>query len=186
MDAPETAQPGRRPVGGPAIELRTAGRADTPALDALLQRSYAALMAPAYAPNVLAPALAYIARANPELVAGGTYYLATFRIDREAPRLLGGGGWSFARPGEGAAAPGLAHIRHFAVDPAAVGQGVGAALFRHCRAAAHAAGAAQMEVYASLNAVGFYARMGFRDVGAVTIPLGPDVAFPARWMHQRL
>jgi len=40
----------------------------------------------------------------------------------------------------------LAHIRHFAVDPAAAGWGIGAALFDRCRAVAQADGVERMEV----------------------------------------
>jgi N-acetylglutamate synthase-like GNAT family acetyltransferase len=82
--------------------------------------------------------------------------------------------------------PGLAHIRHFAVDPDATGRGIGAALYNRCRTAAQAVGVTRMEVYASLNAVGFYTRMGFARIEDLDIPLAPDVAFAAVRMAARL
>jgi N-acetylglutamate synthase-like GNAT family acetyltransferase len=105
--------------------------------------------------------------------------------EEQAP-LLGAGGWSLARPGSGIVEPGLAHIRHFAVDPDVTGQGIGAALYNRCRTAAQTVGLARMEVYASLNAVGFYARMGFARIEDLSIQLTPQVAFAAVLMRRDL
>jgi GNAT superfamily N-acetyltransferase len=170
----------------PAVSLRPAGPADAAALDRLLARSYTRLMAEAYPPAVLAAALPLIARANPDLLADGHYYLAADASGEEQAPLLGAGGWSLARPGSGIVEPGLAHIRHFAVDPDVTGRGIGAALYNRCRTAAQAVGLARMEVYASLNAVGFYARMGFARIEDLSIQLTPQVAFAAVLMRRDL
>ena len=168
----------------PRFALRPAGPPDAAALDAVLWRSYAQRMAGAYDDAVLRRALPLIARANPDLLAGRTYYLAV-GVGRpgQAP-VLGAGGWSFERPGSRVAEPGLAHIRHFAVAPEASGAGIGTALFAQCSWAARAAGATGLEVYASLNAVGFYARMGFDRIAEVAIPLAPKLTLPAVLMRQ--
>jgi N-acetylglutamate synthase-like GNAT family acetyltransferase len=59
-------------------------------------------------------------------------------------------------------------------------------LYDRCRAAALSAGVERIEVYASLNAVGFYARMGFARVEQLSIQLGPGVTFAAQRMGARL
>ena len=169
----------RSSVRRPAVSLRPAGPADAVALDRLLARSYSRLMAEAYPPAVLAAALPLIARANPDLLADGNYYLAADPDGGEQAPLFGAGGWSLARPGSGTVEPGLAHIRHFAVDPDATGRGIGAALYNRCQTAAQTVGVARMEVYASLNAVGFYARMGFTPIAPIAIPFPSGVHFPA-------
>ena len=169
----------RSSVRRPAVSLRPAGPADAVALDRLLARSYSRLMAEAYPPAVLAAALPLIARANPDLLADGNYYLAADPDGGEQAPLFGAGGWSLARPGSGTVEPGLAHIRHFAVDPDATGRRIGAALYNRCQTAAQTVGVARMEVYASLNAVGFYARMGFTPIAPIAIPFPSGVHFPA-------
>ncbi len=50
------------------------------------------------------------------------------------------------------------------VEPAWIGQGVGARLFRHAAAYAHSRGGRRLEWEAEPNAVGFYERMGARYV----------------------
>ncbi len=82
--------------------------------------------------------------------------------------------------------PGLAHIRHFAVNPVATGCAFGAALYDRCRTAAQAVWVTRLEVYASLNAVGFYARMGFTRIEDVSIQLAPEVASAAVRMRANL
>ena len=100
--------------------LRTTTAADIGALDDLFRRSYARLLAPDYPPSVLVIAIPLIARAQPQLVTSGRFYL----VEGDG-RVLGAGGWSHAAPGGGRAASGIGHIRHVATDPDAARQGVG-------------------------------------------------------------
>lgn len=66
-----------------------------------------------------------------------------------------------------------------AYAPAALAQGLGRRLFEACRDAALQVGAGRLEIYASLNAVAFYARLRFAPVADFAIPLTPNLAFPA-------
>ena len=163
------------------MHIRRALPDDLPQIAALLQRSYPELMRPAYPPALLAAALPALTRPNPELVASGRFYLA------EAMGVLQGcGGWSRAAPGQGPETPGFAQLRHFAVDPASIGTGVGRALFQRCTAEARSAGARHWQALSSLNAEAFYTRMGLTRIEALTLPLGPDCAFPVLRMEGAL
>jgi diamine N-acetyltransferase len=66
-------------------------------------------------------------------------------------------------------------LRHFDVDQTWHGRGVAPALLAAARAAARRAGAGTLWLTAwerNPRALGFYAKMGFRDVGAGTFVLG--------------
>lgn len=156
------------------ISIRVAQPGDVDAVEKVLRASYPALMIRAYDPAVLARALPGMTRANPRLLAGGTYYLA-----EAAGEAVGCGGWSLERPGTVEVEPGLAHIRHFGVDPGWTGRGVGRALYERCEAQARAAGARRFECYASLNGEAFYAALGFASAGTIDVPMGPDLTFPS-------
>lgn len=156
------------------ISIRVARPGDAAAVEKVLLASYPALMAGAYDAVVLARALPGMTRANPGLLASGTYYLA-----EAAGEAVGCGGWTLERPGTVEVEPGLAHIRHFGVDPGWTGRGVGRALYERCQAQARAAGARRFECYASLNGEAFYAAMGFTSAGPIDVPMGPNLTFPS-------
>lgn len=157
--------------------VRVTTPADAAAVAAVLTASYPVLLAPSYDAALLAKALPLMTRANPALLASGTYYLAETADDTP----IGCGGWTFARPGapDDPIVPDLAHIRHFATDPAWTGRGVGRALFERCRADAQAAGARRFEAYSTLAAEAFYRRMGFETVARFNVAMGPEVRFPS-------
>ena len=147
-------------------------------IDKLLARSYPTLMAGAYRKEVLLVALPILTKSSPELLKSGTYYVA-----EESGRILGCGGWTFERPGTSELTPGLAHLRHFATDPAFVRQGVGRMIFRECaRAAAHE-GATTFQAYSSLNAESFYRSLGLTRVKEIDLPKRLTVAIPAIFME---
>ena len=134
-------------------------------------------------------ALPIIARARPELLASGRYYLA---FSGEG-RLLGAGGWSAAAPGpsdrpEGRAAGGrIGHVRHLATDPDALRQGVARAVMRAVFDAARAAGVTGMECLSTRTAVRFYESVGFRAIGPVEVLLRAGIVFPAvRMIRDRI
>ena len=161
--------------------VRVAAPQDADAVTALLTASYTALMPAAYDAATLAAVLPLITVANPALLAGGTYFVVP-----EGDRLVGAGGWSLDRPGTGVADPGIAHIRHFATHPDATGRGIGRAIYQACAVAAGAAGAGTLECYASLNAVPFYAAVGFRRVRDIDVPMPGGVILPAVLMTRPL
>ncbi|PWE33885.1 GNAT family N-acetyltransferase [Maritimibacter sp. 55A14] len=162
--------------------LRTALPTDLPAIDGLLARSYPALLKADYPPSVLVTALPIIARANPALVASGTYYL----VADAGGAVLGAGGWSFAAPQGGRADGSTAHVRHVATDPAALRRGVGRMLMAAAVAAARRAGAERLECQSTLMAVPFYAAMGLETLGEITVRLRPGIDFPAVRMQRAL
>jgi GNAT superfamily N-acetyltransferase len=68
-----------------------------------------------------------------------------------------------------------ADLEHFWVHPAAMGRGVGRALFGHARAEARRRGARRLRIESDPFAEGFYLRMGARREGAVTYPFDGGV-----------
>lgn len=162
--------------------LAIASPDDEAAVTALLEASYGQLMRHSYDAALLARALPLMTRANPRLLASGTYYLA--RSANGA--VIGSGGWTQERPGTGKVAPALAHIRHFATHPGWIGRGVGRAIYAQCRQAAGAEGMVRFECYASLNAEVFYAALGFRRVRHLEIEIGPHLLLPSVVMEADL
>lgn len=104
------------------LTVRVAGPADLGEVDALLTRSYPVLLKADYPPSVTVTALPLISRANPRLVASGTYYL----VER-AGAIVGVGSWRRATP-QGHDPTGRAHVRHVATDHRQTRQGIGRAL----------------------------------------------------------
>lgn len=160
---------------------RVASPSDASAIDDLLLASYSVLPRAAYDADVLDAALPLMTRANQTLLSSGTYYVV------EGPdRLSGCGGWSLDRPGTGERVQGTAHIRHFAVHPDDIGQGVGRALYEACEVAARKHGARRFECFAFLNAEGFYRSLGFQPVRPIEVRMGPEAILPALLMEREL
>lgn len=86
-------------MGTSTLTVRLAGRADLALVDALLARSYPALLKADYPPSVMVTAVPLIARANPGLVTSGHYYVVT----DETGRVVGAGGCTPGRRPVGAA-----------------------------------------------------------------------------------
>ena len=154
--------------------LRVAVPGDGARLTALFAASYPALMAGAYPDTLLSAVLPLMTRANPALLASGTYHIA----ETAGGEIIGGGGWTPAHPASGEIAPETAHIRHFASHPDWLRQGVGRALFAACAAQAKRAGVRRFEVYSSRNAESFYAAVGFVRVGEEEVEMAPGLLFP--------
>ncbi len=156
--------------------LRRAVPADLSAVDALFARSYPRLLAPDYPPSVMVLAVPRIVRAQPALLASGTYFLA----EDARGRIVGAGGWTRAAPGRsGAGDRRIGHVRHVATDPDVVRQGVGRRLMSRVMQDAREAGIEVMDCASTRTAVPFYAAMGFKVVGDVVVSLAAGVDFPA-------
>lgn len=162
--------------------VRIATPGDAARVGELLSASYSELMPSAYDAAALAPVLGAMTRANPALLATGTYFAA----ETGDGRLVGCGGWTPERPGSGDVSPGLGHIRHFATHPNWIGRGIGRAIYDRCETQARAAGLERFECYASLNAEKFYAALGFTPVRNFEVEMGESLKFPSVLMLRSL
>ena len=157
------------------MSVRIATPADSDAVTGLLQASYPTLMRGAYDDDLLEAVLPAMTKAQPGLLASGTYYVATL----EDGSLAGCGGWTRERPDDGDISKAAGHIRHFAVHPDRARQGVGRAIYERCRADARAAGLDRLECYSSLNGESFYSALGFKRLRIIQVPMHNDIAFPS-------
>jgi GNAT superfamily N-acetyltransferase len=162
--------------------LRAAVPADAEAVTALLEASYPTLLTEAYEAAVLAATLPLMTKANPTLLASGTYYVA--EVDGRS--LAGCGGWTPAKPGSGEIVPGVGHIRHFATHPDWTRRGIAGALLVRCIEEAKARGITTMEAFATLSAEDFYRAHGFVPVGPIDVPMTANVSLPSLWMRRTL
>jgi len=157
------------------FDIRVAVPSDEAGVSALLKTSYTALMARDYSPEILAVALPLICQANPVLLRSGTYYIA----ENSGGEIVGCGGWTPQRPGEGDSLDGLGHIRHFATHPTWTRQGIASALVERCKADARSQNISRFECYSSLSARNFYAALDFQACGAINIHLSDECVFPS-------
>lgn len=157
--------------------IRPATRADTAAVDALLQRSYPRLLKADYPPSVLVGALPAMTRAQPALMNSGTYYVA----EATDGHILGAGGWTPHKTREG-----WGNVRHLVTDDRALRRGVARSIMEHSFAKARGAGAVALECWATLTAVPFYEAVGFHQIGPMVVQLQGAIDFPAIRMERQL
>lgn len=169
-------------TGDTGYTIRVATPDDAVGVEALLQASYPQLMATAYDPALLPPALELMTKANASLLASGTYYVA----EAADASIVGCGGWTLQRPGTGEVEKGLGHLRHFGTHPQWIRRSIGRALYAACEGSARRAGVTTFECYSSLNAADFYAALGFELVCRVDLALGPQVSLPGLLMRRRI
>jgi GNAT superfamily N-acetyltransferase len=166
------------------LTVRPATIADIAAVDALLARSYPRLLRSDYPPSVIVTAVPLIARAKPELLASGTYFVA----EDSDGTILGAGGWT-ARGPQGEQGARLGHVRHVVTDDRALRRGVGRAILSRTLEQARTAGVTSLACLSTRTAVPFYTALGFRPSAPgteVLIPLAPGIAFPAIAMIRTL
>lgn len=165
-----------------APHIRVSNPADLDAVSALLAMSYSTLFAGHYQSNTLSRVLPILGKANPTLLASGTYYLA----ECEPKTLVGCGGWTTTRPGSNEVVEGEAHVRHFATHPEWTRRGVGAALLNRCFIDARLIGIRKLHCFSSLNAEGFYRAFGFDTIGPIDLPLGANLKIAGVLMSRQL
>ncbi len=165
------------------ITIRPATAAEVPALEALIAASARALGPPFYTTAETEAAIAHVFGVDSELVADGSYLVAT-KDGLIANQFAGCGGWSqrttlFGGDRYAARQSGLldpardaARIRAFFVAPAFARQGVGDALLAACEAAAAAAGFTRTALMATLPGQPFYAARGYIASAPVVLDLG--------------
>jgi len=154
--------------------IRITKPTDSDAVNALLVASYSKLLTACYDSDTLARALPYLTKANPTLLACGTYYVA----ERGPGNLVGCGGWTAENPGTEEIIEGEAHIRHFATHPEWTRQGIGSTLLARCISDALSLGIRKLHCVSTLNAERFYQAAGFNTIGPIDVQLGLSVTFP--------
>ncbi|QLQ19432.1 MAG: GNAT family N-acetyltransferase [Exiguobacterium profundum] len=157
------------------ITLRLATPADLAAVDALLARAYPRLLAADYPPSVLVTAVPLIARARPELLASGRYWLAC----ASTGAVLAAAGWSSRSPADGTGDSRTAHIRHVVTDDRATRRGLARAVLIRAMDQAQTEGFTRFDCLSTLTARPFYQSLGFVAQGPIDILLAPGIAFPA-------
>ncbi|GIT90759.1 N-acetyltransferase [Jannaschia pagri] len=156
-------------------ELRPTTITDLPAVETLLAASYPRLLAADYPPSVLVTALPRIVRAQPALLASGTYYAVM-----EGAEARAAGGFTLWAPGgQATATPGLGHIRHVAAHPDHLRRGYARRVMDHAIGTARQMGLRRLECLSTRTAVPFYGALGFQTIEAVDVPLADGVVFPS-------
>lgn len=163
------------------LTLRPAEPSDMDALDQLFGQSYPILLKPDYPPSVLVTAVPLISKAQPALIASGTFFVI---FDRED--IVGAGGWTMQAPGGKPGMRGIGHIRHVVTDHRRTREGIGRRLMEHIILHAHACGMMQLHCQSTRTAVPFYESMGFVAQGEIDIELRPGITFPAVFMKRIL
>ena len=170
-----------QPALGPEIVLRRARRDDIPAIDAMHFLSVQALSADDYTPAEIEAILGHFGTYDPTLIDDGTYFVLAHE-----GRVVGSGGWSRRLPhggtpqqavGSGAGkagpfslSPSSAKIRSIFVHPKYARLGLGSLLVRNAETEAAAAGHQLLELWATLTGVPLYLRLGYQDLGRLSIP----------------
>lgn len=162
-------------------EIRPARPNDADAISAMMHASYGELLKPDYNPRILTKALPRISTARPELLASGTYYVAERLGTGE---ILGSGGWTDISPTRGLGAAGEGHMRHLAVHPDVLQQGIGRALAEVSLASARALGVTCLRCMSTLTAEPFYQAMGFGRLQNIELTLEPGLFFPTVEMRK--
>lgn len=163
------------------LTLRPAEPSDTEALDRLFGQSYPVLLKPDYAPSVLVTAVPLMSKAQPALIASGTFFVVC-----DGAEIVGAGGWTMQAPGARPGTRGVGHIRHVVTDHRRTREGIGRRLMRHIILHAHACGMMQSHCQSTLTAVPFYESMGFVALGGIDVELRPGIHLPAVFMQRHL
>lgn len=163
------------------VTIRIATPDDFAMLSDLIASSYAMLDDGSYDSGALAAAMPAISRANPELLASGSYFVAEMNGEP-----AGCGGWTVRKPGHGDVVEGVAHVRHFATHPAHLRKGIARLLLDRCLAEAEASGIRTMMSQSTMPAEQFYTAAGFVRVRTIEVEIGPGVFLPAIEMRRPL
>lgn len=173
-----------------SLTIRATTLADLAEVDALLSRSYTSLLRADYPPSVLVTALPLISRAQPDLLASGSYFVAVEAV--KAVKAVGpgavvaAGGWTAAAHHKPGHTGHTGHIRHVVTDKAHVRRGIGRQLMIHVLDHAKQAGMTRVDCLSTRTAVPFYASLGFKEIGPVNIALRPGIDFPVVAMERSL
>jgi len=163
------------------LTVRRARPDDADRVSSVISASYDRLYRGWYDDETLAAVLPAMARAKPELLAGGTYFLA--EVCGEAAAC---GGWTREDPALAASIAARCHIRHFATHPDFLRRGAASAVMGACLDTARATGVREFECLSSLPAEPFYAALGFRTIEFKTVRLRSGYDFATVLMRRAL
>jgi len=157
----------------PVYDIRPAEPSDINGILGFQRAAISSVPAAYYAGQAKAAWLHTPAHGLDDLVAAGRYFVAS--NDNHA--LVAGAGWQAYE-----AAPGAATLRGVFVHPDCKGAGLGRRMVLAVEDAAMRSGHTRLFVPSSLNAVGFYERLGYRKEGSAEITLhGARVVYCRMW-----
>lgn len=159
----------------PDLLIRAAERSDERAIASVLQKALLDSLAPD--DPRLSALLEQLSHKPTDLCALRYYYIAEHE---GVPIGCGGWGTEF-EPGSWSL---NARLRRFAVDPAWTRRGVGRALADRCLSDAASASMTLVRVRSSLEAVPFYAALGFATVKPSLLVVDETSALPCVWMQR--
>lgn len=159
-----------------SIEIRGADSRDLDAIAALQTRSIMAFGIEAYGEAVCKAWARIGVQSRHTLLDGGTFFVA----ERHG-ELIGVAGWTTDSREANCAWP-----RYIFVSPAAAGCGIGRQLMGRVELSVNAAGRTRLMLWASLNAVGFYERLGFKAVRRAHWPIGDGIDMEHLLMEKAL
>lgn len=166
----------------PPFVIRPAMPADKAEVDVLFRASYGTLLQPHYEEAVLADCLPHLFVTSPQLLNGGTFFVA----ETGGGELIAAGGWSQASPFGGVGLREVGHMRRVAVHPDQARKGVGSLVLGHVLDHARQTGVERMSCLSTLAAHRFYEAHGFETSGEVDLMLRPGVPLPAVEMARAL
>lgn len=152
------------------VSIRLANSGDIAAVDALLAYAYPKMLKEDYPPSVLVTALPLISRAQPQLVSGGSYFVA----ETQDGQVVSAGGITADRQIRG-----KGHVRHVVTDPNFARQGIGRQLMTHALQFAAGKNMGTIECWSTYTAERFYGSLGFVRLGLMEVPLQAGITFPA-------
>jgi GNAT superfamily N-acetyltransferase len=173
--------------------MRTATRADIPAIRELILLSVAGLQAETYSAEQRAGAMGTVYGTDEQMIADRTYFV----IERVA-KIIACGGWSWRRTafgGDGGIAkddtpldPAVepARIRAFFIHPEFARQGLGTQILEECEQCARAMGFRAMQMTSTLAGIPFYLRHGYAEREKLELPLANGVTLPVVRMEKAL
>lgn len=160
--------------------LRVATAADEAAVDALMKESAAILFPRFYDAQRAASAVRFVARADPMLLADGTYFVL-----ESGAEMVACGGWSrrdrlYTGSGDAAddaraldPATEPARVRAMFVRADWTRRGLGRRILEECEAAAAREGFRELTLVATLPGLPLYLAYGFRPIDEIEVEL-PD------------
>ena len=167
-------------IAAMTYSVRVSTLSDADAVSAVLAASYSTLLTSHYEKTLLDRALPFMTKANPKLLASGTYYVAQSIRDG----IVGCGGWTPEHPETGDVLKEEAHIRHFATHPNWTRRRVAQSIMERCCMDSKAQGIDKLLCYSTLAAESFYRASGFIPIATLDVLMGAKVSFKTVMMQR--